>query len=182
MGLEGAAAKSYWAALSLLVPSALSFPGRSRRPPLDLFNAAIGYGYAILLGECTSALIASGLEPSLGLLHSDDDKRPSLSLDLMEEFRPYVVDQVVIKLCRSGGLKSEHARPTDAGAGEPGVLLNKAGKAALVGGYERRMLQTTRGANPGFSGSIRRHVYRQAQRLATYLVDDAATWTGLTWR
>ncbi|MDR1441042.1 MAG: CRISPR-associated endonuclease Cas1 [Bifidobacteriaceae bacterium] len=178
MGLEGASAKSYFEALSMLVPAELSFPARSRRPPLDLFNAALGYAYAVLLGECVSALMAAGLEPSLGVLHSDHDKRPSLALDLMEEFRPYVVDQVVMRLCRSGSLTAGHAKP---GKG-PGVLLTKAGKGILLDAYERRMLQVTRGALPGFAGSIRRHLYRQAQRIALHLADAEYGWTGLSWR
>jgi CRISPR-associated protein Cas1 len=177
MGLEGAAAKAYFECLSILLPPELQFEGRSRRPPLNLFNAALGYGYAILLGECVSALMGAGLEPTLGVLHADKGKRPSLGLDLMEEFRPYVVDQVVVRLCRSGGLTPGHAKP---GEGQ-GVLLTKAGKTALVEAYERRMLQVTKGALPGFAGSIRRHVYRQAQRLALALA-DGADWTGLSWR
>ena len=88
MGLEGAASNAYFDCLSRLVPEDVAFHGRSRRPPKDLANAAFSYAYAILLAECTGALLAAGLEPSLGVLHASTDKRPSLSLDLMEEFRP----------------------------------------------------------------------------------------------
>ncbi|MDR1078688.1 MAG: CRISPR-associated endonuclease Cas1 [Propionibacteriaceae bacterium] len=179
MGVEGIAAKSYFHALSRLLPDPLRFSGRSRRPPLDLFNAALGYGYAILLGECVSALAAAGLDPNIGLLHADDNRRPSLALDLMEEFRPYVVDQALMQICRRGSLTPNHAqtKPT-----ESGVFLTKAGKQALVDGYERRMLQVTGGALPQFTGSIRRHIYRQPQRLAAYVKDPQADWIGLSWR
>jgi CRISPR-associated protein Cas1 len=179
MGVEGTAAKAYFSALAELVPEPLRFQGRSRRPPLDVFNAAISYGYAILLGECVSALVACGLEPGIGLLHADDDSRPSLALDLMEEFRPYVVDQAVLQLCRRNSLK-----PTDGTtpAGQSGIFLTKAGRQAVVDGYERRMLQVTRGALPGFSGSIRRHVYRQAQLVAQFVLGNQDDWVGLSWR
>jgi len=179
MGVEGAAAKAYFASVSSLLPEPLRFDGRSRRPPMDVFNAALGYGYAILLGECVTALTACGLEPGLGMLHADDDSRPSLALDLMEEFRPYVVDQVVVSLCRKGGLKAEDGV---ASPGTQGVYLSKSGKEAVVNGYERRMLQVTRGALAGFSGSIRRHVYRQAQHLAQFIMGQQDDWTGLSWR
>lgn len=92
LGLEGAASIAYFEALSRLVPENVSFQGRSRRPPKDLVNAAFSDAYAILLSECTDALIAAGLEPSLGVPHASTDKRPSLSLHLMEEFRPLPVD------------------------------------------------------------------------------------------
>jgi CRISP-associated protein Cas1 len=179
MGMEGAAARQYFGALGQIVPDGMRFVGRSRRPPGDVVNAALSYGYAIVLGEAVSALCAAGLDPAIGLLHTEQDRRPSLALDLMEEFRPLVVDQVVIAAARRGELRPEHGHREES---LHGVLLTKAGREVLVGGYERRMLQHTRGALPGLSGSLRRHLYRQAERLAAYVHDPAAAWTGLSWR
>ena len=179
MGIEGAAARAYFAALGQIVPEEMRFTGRSRRPPEDVINAALSYGYAIVLAEAVSALCAAGLDPAVGMFHAEQDRRPSLALDLMEEFRPLIVDQVVIAAVRRGELRPEHGRREDHGGG---VLLTKAGREVLVGGYERRMLQQTRGALPGMSGSMRRHLYRQAQRVAACIEDPQATWTGLSWR
>lgn len=80
MGLESAASTAYFSCLSGLVPPEVAFDGRSRRPPKDLANAALSYAYAILPAECTGALLAAGLETSLGVLHASTDKRRSLSL------------------------------------------------------------------------------------------------------
>lgn len=179
MGIEGAAAREYFAALGQIMPDGLRFAGRSRQPPGDLINAALSYGYAIILSEAVSALCAAGLDPAIGLLHAEQDNRPSLALDLMEEFRPLVVDQIVVAAARRGELRSEHGRRDEA---LHGVLLTKAGREVLVGEYERRMLQHTKGALPGLSGSMRRHLYRQAERLAAYVYDPLAAWTGLSWR
>jgi len=179
MGIEGAAAREYFAALEQVVPEDMHFTGRSRQPPADVINAAFSYGYAIILGETVSALCAAGLDPGIGFLHSEQDRRPSLALDLMEEFRPLVVDQVVIAAARRSELRPEHGHREEA---VHGVLLTKAGREILVAGYERRMLQHTRGALPGLSGSLRRHLYRQAERLATCVQDPEASWTGLSWR
>jgi len=179
MGIEGAAAREYFAGLAGIVPNEMQFDGRSTQPPGDVVNAALSYGYAIILGETVSALCAAGLDPGIGLLHAEQDRRPSLALDLMEEFRPLIVDQVVIAAARKNELRPEHGRREES---VDGVLLTKAGKEILVGGYERRMLQRTRGAIPGMSGSLRRHLYRQAERLAACVTDPAATWTGLSWR
>ena len=104
MGLEGAAARAYFGALGVLMPAGLTFEGRSRQPPQDVVNAALSYGYAILAGEAVSALCAAGLDPAIGLLHADADRRPSLALDLMEEFRPLIVDQVVTAAIKRGSL------------------------------------------------------------------------------
>lgn len=178
-GIEGAAASEYFPALGALFPDALRFETRSRRPPLDVPNAALSYLYTILLGECETALRAAGLDPSIGFLHADTDGRPSLALDLMEEFRPLVVDQVVLGSARRSQLTSDHGRTE---ADRAGVLLTKAGRAAMVDAYEHRMLQTTRGALPDYSGSLRRHLYRQAQRLVRALHEPEYVWTGLSWR
>jgi CRISPR-associated protein Cas1 len=180
MGLEGAAAKAYFDAVSALMPDGLAFATRSRRPPLDLVNAALSFGYALLVSEAVSASVAAGLEPAAGLLHGDHEYRPSMALDIMEEFRPLVVDQVVLAAARRGELRAEHARTQD---GVPGVLLTKAGREVVIGGYERRMLHTARGALPGFAGSLRRHLYRQAQRAAVFIESGGREpWTGLSWR
>jgi CRISPR-associated protein Cas1 len=178
MGVEGAAAREYFAALGALVPEGLAFEGRSRRPPLDVVNSALSFGYAILLGEVVSAVCAAGLDPAIGMLHTDQDRRPALALDLMEEFRPLVVDQVVISAAHRAELRPEHGRREE---NQPGVLLTRAGREAILGAYERRMLQHTRGALPDFSGSLRRHLYRQAERAAVH-VHGAGPWTGLSWR
>ena len=108
MGIEGACSNAYFDALSACVPADVTFDGRSRRPPRDLPNAALSYGYAILLSECVGALHAAGLEPSLGIAHAPTDKRPSLALDLMEQFRPLLVDQTVMALLRTRKLRPEH--------------------------------------------------------------------------
>lgn len=178
MGLEGAAAHFYFPCVGAFMPEPMRFSARSRRPPTDVPNAALSYLYTILLGECVTALHAAGLDPAIGVLHADDDNRPSLALDLMEEFRPLVVDQVVLECARQGRL-----RTTDGTRKEgSGIVLTKAGRQAIVDAYERRMLSQTRGALPGFSGTLRRHLYRQAQRLRAAIQDPTQSWTGLGWR
>jgi CRISPR-associated protein Cas1 len=179
MGIEGAAARAYFTAFGQIMPEGMRFVGRSRQPPEDIVNAALSYGYAILRGETVSALCSVGLDPAIGMLHSEQEQRPSLGLDLMEEFRPLIVDQVVLAAARKRELRPEHDRREE---NQHGILLTKAGREIVVSGYERRMLQQTRGALPGLSGSLRRHLYRQAERIAAYVSNPAAGWTGLSWR
>ncbi|MCL3836876.1 CRISPR-associated endonuclease Cas1 [Aeromicrobium duanguangcaii] len=177
MGLEGAAAREYFPALGRLVPDEMAFSLRSRRPPRDLPNACLSFGYTLLTGEAVTALLSAGLEPAVGMLHAEQENRPSLALDLMEEFRPLVVDQVTMSLLRRGSLTSTHARP-DGG----GVLLTKEGRRVFTRAYELRMQQVTSGAIVGFSGSLRRHLYRQAQLLARWVREPNHLWVGLSWR
>ncbi len=146
---------------------------------MDLANSALSFLYTVLLGECVTALYAVGLDPHVGVLHADHEDRPSLGLDLMEEFRPMVVDQVVLEAARQRRLAAKHARSQE---GKRGVLLTQAGREAVIDGYERRMLRFTRGALPDFAGTLRRHVYRQAQRMRRAIEDPDYAWSGLSWR
>ena len=66
--------------------------------------------------------------------------------------------------------------------GRAGVLLSRGGRDALLAAYERRMLTKTSGALPDFGGTLRRHLYRQAQRLAAAIAAEDAEWTGMSWR
>lgn len=178
MGMEGAAAAIYFPTLGELFPDGLEFRQRSRQPPLDVANSALSYLYTLLTAESVSALVAAGLDPAVGILHSDDEDRPSLALDLVEEFRPLVADQVVLTAARNGEITAASAQMEE---GRTGVLLTKAARSSLLAGYEMRMLRTTKGALPGYAGTLRRHLYRQAQRLSATIMRGEA-WTGLSWR
>jgi CRISPR-associated protein Cas1 len=97
MNLEGRAAGFYWGALRGILGK-LGFEERSGRYARDPANALLNYGYGILLGDVWRAVHYAGLDPYGGFLHADRPGKPSMVLDLMEEFRPHVVDRLVAKL------------------------------------------------------------------------------------
>jgi CRISPR-associated protein Cas1 len=96
MGLEGQAAHFYWQAIAQIIPSELNWPGRQTYGASDHFNTALNYGYGVLRAQIRHALLLAGLEPNAGFLHTDRPGKPSLSLDLIEEFRQAAVDRVLI--------------------------------------------------------------------------------------
>lgn len=113
-GVEGAAAALYFEVLPLLVNNPeLPFRGRTRRPPRDPVNAALSFGYGLLLGTITTALQVAGLDPYLGALHTPDNGKPSLVLDLMEEFRPLLVDSTVLTVINRRQLVADDFRYQD---------------------------------------------------------------------
>lgn len=117
LGIEGMAAKKYFSVFPILIEkSGFSFFGRSRRPARDPVNSLLNYGYALLRAEVTGALQAAGLDPYIGFLHRERYGRESLSLDLMEEFRSVLVDNLVIKMVNQGTLKAKDFHQND---GEP---------------------------------------------------------------
>lgn len=179
MGLEGAAARVYWPRFGALLPEELRFEERSRQPPRDVMNAALSFLYTLLLGEAVTAIRATGLDPDIGVLHADHDTRPSLALDLMEEFRPLVVDHVVMSAARRGTLTAAHGRDID---GRGGIHLTAAGREAMIAAFEQRMLTHVAGALEDVRATRRHHLYRQAQRLRAAIMDPTQKWTGLAWR
>lgn len=97
-GAEGRAADLYFRAFAELLPEEFAFGERSRRPPRDPANSLLSLAYTLLAKECESALLVAGLDPYVGYLHEVRYGRPSLALDLMEEFRSVLADSVVLSL------------------------------------------------------------------------------------
>jgi CRISPR-associated protein Cas1 len=102
MGAEGRAAARYWQALAELLPAGLGWPGRVTHGAGDMFNQALNYGYAVLRAQVRVALLLAGLEPAAGFLHADRPGKPSLTLDLQEEFRQAAVDRPLVGLVNRG--------------------------------------------------------------------------------
>ncbi len=100
-GFEGILSKYYFDSFNDLILSTepeFSFENRSRRPPLDRVNALLSFSYMLIAADCASALASVGLDPQVGFLHRVRPGRPSLALDLVEEFRPYLGDRFVLSL------------------------------------------------------------------------------------
>jgi CRISPR-associated protein Cas1 len=136
-GLEGEAARQYFAALTLLVRSDqrehFAMDGRSRRPPRDRMNALLSFLYAMWMNDCRSALEAAGLDPQLGFLHALRPGRASLALDLMEEFRPWA-DRLALTLVNRGQLSADDFVLREGG----GVSLEADARKTVVVAFQER--------------------------------------------
>jgi CRISPR-associated protein Cas1 len=109
MGLEGTGGRLYWKQIGNMLPDHLGFEGRSHQGAPDAVNAALNYGYGILTSHVWGAVMNAGLEPFAGFLHVDRSGKPSLVLDLIEEFRQPVVDRAILAWLNKGGnLKLEN--------------------------------------------------------------------------
>ncbi len=100
-GIEGDAAAVYFKAFPHLIINKnpqFIFSTRNRRPPTDIVNAMLSFGYSLLANDCSSALEGVGLDPAAGFMHSFRPGRNSLALDIMEEFRSYIVDRFVLTM------------------------------------------------------------------------------------
>jgi CRISPR-associated protein Cas1 len=133
-GVKGAAAQSYFAGFGGAIKKEdWQFEGRVRRPARDRVNAALNLTYGLLLADVLRAVVACGLDPAGGALHSSGRNKPALALDLMEELRPLIADSAVLWAINNGELKPSDFR-TDLDA----VRLTPRGRKALIAAYERR--------------------------------------------
>lgn len=137
-GVEGEAAARYFGVFNdMILPNdeRIRLNGRNRRPPLDPVNALLSFCYSLLMHDCRSALESCGLDPQCGFLHRDRPGRPSLALDLMEEFRAYLADRVVLTLLNRRQITEGDFEFEPSGA----VMLNEdSRKKVLVAWQERK--------------------------------------------
>lgn len=163
-GLEGLAARFYYQGLQGPL-GRFGFTGRNRRPPRDPVNAALSYGYALLLPRVLLAVRAAGLHPEVGMLHAETRRNPALALDLIEEFRVPVVDLSIVRSFLRGTLKPlEHFEDR-----QGGIYLNEAGRKTLIPLLEERLNQGVAPHQPS-ERSYAEQVEHQAQRLAAALL------------
>lgn len=138
MALEGASSKSYFDALSFIIPERFKFEGRSRNPAKDEFNACLNYAYGILYSEVEKSCIIAGLDPYIGFLHSDNYNKKSLVFDLIEMYRIFA-EETVLFLFTKREIKVEYFDKV-----KGGFILNKEGRSLLIQAYNNNMENTIR--------------------------------------
>lgn len=165
-GYEGAAAARYFQEWAGFLPEAFPFERRSTRPPLNPVNACISFGATLLYHEAVSCIHACGLDPALGLLHTTEDRRWSLALDLMEPFRPVLVEALALDVFTHQILGAKHFRPH-----EGGIYLNDEGRAKFIVQYERRMERQFMSECAGHRTTLRQQLEAQAVMFKSALAD-----------
>ncbi len=169
MGLEGQAARIYFAVLRRHLRPPWTFPRRARRPPPDPVNALCSLVYTLLHESCYAALEAVGLDPFCGFFHRPRYGRASLAVDLMEEFRPIIADSVVLTLLNKRMLSPDDFQ-TEA---DGGVRLGREGWRAVAAQYGRRLRTQVRPPELGRRTTYQKLLEVQARRLRRAIEDDA---------
>jgi CRISPR-associated protein Cas1 len=180
MGHEGAATRDYFAALGTILGPAWAFTHRRRRPPPDPVNALLSFGYTLLARDAAAACELAGLDPAVGFLHELRRGRPSLALDLIEEFRPVIVDHTVIRLC-TGTRISPAGFTADAATGK-GCRMDRDTLRVFLDAYEKRMLTVAHHPRAGRRTSYRTALTVQARHLATVIDGREPAYLPTGWR
>jgi CRISPR-associated protein Cas1 len=166
MGIEGESARVYFETFGKMLRKELQFEQRSRRPPRDPVNALLSFGYMLVLSEIIGAVASQGIDPYIGFLHELDYGRPSLGLDLLEEFRQPLVDRFVLSVVNRGALSLN-----DFDLKNGGFYLKNEPRKKFLRFYERAMTSEftdrTDGNQVTFRELIRRQVIRISQAIQT---------------
>ncbi|MBN3881000.1 MULTISPECIES: type I-D CRISPR-associated endonuclease Cas1d [unclassified Nostoc] len=169
-GLEGAGSAAYFGCFQQLIKtSEFQFEARRRRPPTDPVNALLSFGYSLLRHDVQSALNIVGFDPYLGYLHVERYGRPSLALDLMEEFRPLIVDAVVLSLINKRSLTlTDFTTEPLSGA----VSLTKEGLHTFLRAYQQKKLSSFKHPVMGNKCTYQESFEIQARLLSKYLMNE----------
>ena len=154
MGYEGMAGKLYFSALGKLVPKDFSFSKRSRRPPGDPFNAMLSFGYTLLTHELYTDILQEGMHPYIGFLHEPKNHHAALASDLVEPWRPVIVDAVVMALVNKKMMQLDDFRR---GKNGKGIYLEASGRRKFLSSYEKKLHTTVN----------KKYSYRHAAAMMT---------------
>lgn len=182
LGIEGQAAALYFSQFGRMLKTPapgreFDFKARNRRPPRDPVNCLLSFGYALLLKDCFSVLCAVGFDPYFGFFHAGRYGKPSLALDLMEEFRAIIVDSVVLTLLNNGSLT-----PKDFLIWREACHLTDEARKRFFRAYEQRKATVVTHPLFGYKMAYGRMLEVQARMLAAYIRGDIPHYTGFTVR
>ena len=170
MNLEAEGARFYWDSIRQVLPPELDFKGRETRGARDSFNAMLNFGYqTILFPEVWKAVSYAGLDFYAGFLHADRPGKPSLVLDLMEEFRQQLVDRTLVGLITKNVIKPGEILATE--VVEEGRVLSKEVIKVLLTSFQERLDSTVMFS--GQRGSIKSFVQLQARCVVRFLLQEA---------
>jgi CRISPR-associated protein Cas1 len=170
-GIEGEAARSYFSVFNNLIlhqKEDFLFIERSRRPPMDNINALLSYAYTLLTFEMENALETVGLDPYVGIFHTDRPGRVSLALDMIEELRPYMAERFVISLINRKQISPSGFVAKESG----GVIMDKDMKSAFLTAWQKRKQEEI--THPFLNEKIELGLlpYVQAMLMARFLRND----------
>jgi CRISPR-associated protein Cas1 len=181
LGTEGQGASLYFGEFARFLKAppggAFDFNGRNRRPPRDPVNCLLSFAYALLVKDCFSAVCTVGFDPYCGFYHTGRHGRPSLALDLCEEFRAVIADSVVVGLVNNRVVGRE-----DFVVWREACQLTEEGRKKFFCAYEQRKAAEVRHPVYGYTMSYSRMLEVQARMLAAYVRGDVPRYQGFTVR
>ena len=165
-GIEGEAAARYFGQLNkLILNDSFSFTGRNRRPPRDPVNTMLSFMYSVAAGDISAALQGVGLDAQAGFLHADRSGRDSLALDILEEFRAWLLDRLVLTIVNKKQIAVKDFKQELSGA----VSMSDETRKLLLSAYQERKQDTIRHPYLDEDVPVGLLYHVQAQLLAAHI-------------
>lgn len=163
-GVEGLAAREYFACWQSMVGNQWTFNGRNRRPPTDPINSLMSFAYALLQGQVMASVHIAGLDPYIGYLHEVHHGQPAMVLDLMEEFRALIADNLVLSV-----LNNRKIQPQDFTDSLGAYLLKENPRKIFLQAFDQKMNDEFQHPVFEYRCTYRRAIKLQAGLLARHL-------------
>jgi len=192
IALEGLGTRVYFEVFPLLIRNdRFVFKGRNRRPPRDPVNAMLSFVYTLLTNEVLSAVTACGLDPYLGSLHEVSYGRPSLACDLVEEYRSFLGDRLVLGLINRkavspddfvyrGGAPANFVDEEEMKIKRP-VEMKPSINRAFVSSYEGVMQRKVSYGTVRKKTTYRMLIHHQVRAFANHLLDPSDPYRPFEW-
>jgi CRISPR-associated protein Cas1 len=180
-GIEGDSAHTYFSVFDHLITSqkdVFTFQERNRRPPLDNVNCLLSFLYTLVMHDVRSALETVGLDPAVGYLHRDRPGRYGLALDMMEEFRPFIADRIVLSLINLSQVTAKGFDQKENGA----VLMDDDTRKTVLVSYQNRKQDEIMHPFLNEKVSIGLLFHTQALLLARYIRGDLDAYPPFIWK
>ncbi len=180
-GIEGDAAHQYFSVFNELIfqqKETFRFSGRNRRPPTDRINCLLSFVYTLLVHDVRSALESVGLDPAVGFLHRDRPGRPGLALDIMEEFRPFLADRLVLSMINRNQIQDDGFVEKESGA----VYMDDDTRKTILTAYQKRKQESL--VHPFLNENVQVGMlfFIQALLLARFIRGDLDGYPPFIWK
>ncbi|MCI5709472.1 CRISPR-associated endonuclease Cas1 [Veillonella caviae] len=165
MGYEGIISRIYFEALGKMVPLIFSFQKRTKQPPRDPFNAALGLGYSMLFNEILAGIVNAGLHPFVGCMHALGKGHPALASDLIEEWRAPIIDAMVMHMVHRNMIS-----PDDFDNSDKGCFMTTEGRKVFLAAYNKKI----RSENQYMESrkTYRECIYSQCKSYASAIIHE----------
>lgn len=166
LSIEANAAQTYWEAVRMVIPASYGWERREGRGATDPMNVLLNYGYGMLYGQIERAIVLAGLDPFAGFIHTDRPGKPSLTLDMIEEFRSVIVDRAVI------GLLTRNFTVDFTESGRLADECKRQFAEHILERYETKMRY------PTDRFALKHIIQMQSRSLASFVRNDSPEYTG----
>ncbi|MEO0266212.1 MAG: type I-B CRISPR-associated endonuclease Cas1b [candidate division WOR-3 bacterium] len=169
LALEGNIRDAYYNSFDYIIQNPdFRFEYRSKHPPRNELNALISFGNALLYCAILTEIYFTHLDPRIGYLHSTNERKFTLNLDVAEIFKPILVDRVIFSLINKGMLKKNQF-----GKEGPGVYLNDEGRRVFLDEWDKRLKEVVLNPNSGEASTYRMILRKELYKIEKHILDEA---------